>query len=256
MLRELGLVEQRYKAVLEVLDGAASVTDVARRHGVGRQTVHRWLRRYAAEGMAGLADRSSRPGSCPHQMPATLEARVVEMRRQHPSWGPRTILNRLNRADATPLPSRSAIYRALVRHQLIVPKRRRRRPSDYKRWERSRPMELWQMDITFGVQMRDGSRPAVVTGIDDHSRFCVSAKVVERATARPVCDALLEAMRRHGVPEAILSDNGKVFTGRFGAAQGGGALRPYLPRARHPPTCSRPRPRRRRRARSSASTRR
>ncbi|HEY5656447.1 MAG TPA: IS481 family transposase [Myxococcota bacterium] len=220
MLRELGLVEQRYKAVLEVLDGAASVTDVARRYGVGRQTVHRWLRRYAAEGMAGLADRSSRPGSCPHQMPAAFEARVVEMRRQHPGWGPRTILNRLNRADAAPLPSRSAIYRALVRHQLIVPKRRRRRPNDYKRWERSRPMELWQMDVTFGVQMRDGSRPAVVTGIDDHSRFCVSAKVVERATARPVCDALLEAMRRHGVPEAILSDNGKVFTGRFGPRKG------------------------------------
>jgi transposase InsO family protein len=217
---ELGLVEQRYKAVLEVLDGAASVTDVACRYGVGRQTVHRWLRRYAAEGMAGLADRSSRPGSCPHQMSATLEARIVELRRRHPEWGPRTILNRLARADTTPLPSRSGIYRALVRHQLIVPKRRRRRPSDYKRWERSRPMELWQTDITYGVRMRDGSRPAVVTGIDDHSRYCVSAKIVERATARPVCDALVEAMHRHGVPEAILSDNGKVFTGRFGPRKG------------------------------------
>ena len=53
MLVELGLVEQRYKAVIEVLDGAASVTDVARRYGVGRQTVHAWLRRYAAEGLPG-----------------------------------------------------------------------------------------------------------------------------------------------------------------------------------------------------------
>ena len=66
MAVKLGLVEQRYKAVIEVLDGAASVTDVARRHGVGRQTVHTWLRRYAAEGLPGLADRSARPGSCPH----------------------------------------------------------------------------------------------------------------------------------------------------------------------------------------------
>ena len=60
MLVELRLVEQRYKAVLEVLDGA-SVTDVARRFGVARQTVHVWLRRYAADGLAGLADPSSRP---------------------------------------------------------------------------------------------------------------------------------------------------------------------------------------------------
>ena len=121
MLVELGLVEQRYKAVIEVLDGAASVTDVARRYGVGRQTVHAWLRRYAAEGLPGLADRSSRPNSCPHQMSPAVEARVVEMRRQHPGWGPRTILSRLARAGVTPLPSRSGIYRALVRHQLIDP---------------------------------------------------------------------------------------------------------------------------------------
>jgi hypothetical protein len=59
-----------------------------------------------------------------------------------------------------------------------------------------------------------------VTGIDDHSRFCVCAKVVMRATAKPVCDALVGAMEVHGVPEAILSDNGKVFTGRFGKGQG------------------------------------
>jgi transposase-like protein len=66
---ELGLVEQRYTAVLEVLDDGATVTDVARRHGVGRQAVHNWLRRYAAEGLGGLVDRSARPDTCPHLMP-------------------------------------------------------------------------------------------------------------------------------------------------------------------------------------------
>ena len=70
MLVELGVVEQRYRAVLEVLDEGAPVTEVARRYGVARQTVHEWLRRYASEGgLGGLADRSSRPASCPHQMP-------------------------------------------------------------------------------------------------------------------------------------------------------------------------------------------
>ena len=87
MLVELGLVEQRYQAVLEVLNDGASVTDVARRHGVARQTVHDWLRRYAVEGLGGLADRSSRPLSCPHQMPAVVEARIVEMRRAQPGRG-------------------------------------------------------------------------------------------------------------------------------------------------------------------------
>ena len=215
MLVELGLLEQRHKAVLEVLNGA-SVTDVARRYGVVRQTLHDWLRRYASRGIAGLSDRPCRPASCPHQMPAEVEARLCTLRREHPAWGPATLLHRLAQEAVTPLPSRSAIYRALVRHGLIEPTKRKRSRADYKRWERSRPMELWQMDIVGGVKLADGSEASIVTGIDDHSRFCVSAKVVARATAKPVCEALRDAMARHGVPERVLTDNGKVFTGRFG----------------------------------------
>jgi transposase InsO family protein len=56
----------------------------------------------------------------------------------------------------------------------------------------------------------------VVTAVDDHSRYCVIAKVVERATGRAICLALAEALARFGVPEEVNTDNGKQFTGRFG----------------------------------------
>jgi transposase InsO family protein len=215
----MGLVEQRYKAVLEVLDGA-TVVDVARRNGVARQTVHDWLRRYGRDGLAGLADASSKPQSCPHQMAPEVEARILELRRAHPGWGPRTIGHRLGRDGVDPVPGRSSIYRCLVRHGLITPQARRKRRSDYKRWERSRAMELWQMDIVGGVILSGGGEAKIVTGVDDHSRFCVSAHVVARATAVPTCDALALAMRTHGVPDQVLTDNGKVFTGRFGPGTG------------------------------------
>jgi len=220
MLVELRLVEQRYQAVLEVLNEGATVVDVARRYGVARQTVHGWLRVYAAEGLGGLADRSSRPLSCPHQMPAQVEARIVEMRREHPGWGARTILYWLGREGVVPLPGRTSVDRCLIRHGLINPQARRRKRADYKRWERSRAMELWQMDIVGGVRLVDGSEAKIVSGIDDHSRFVISAQVVARATAIPVCDALELALARHGVPEQILTDNGKVFTARFGPGPG------------------------------------
>lgn len=220
MLVELGLVEQRYQAVLEVLNDGVAVIEVAARFGVTRQSVHRWLRRYAAQGLAGLVDQSTAPGSCPHQMGPEIEARIVEMRVEHPGWGPRTIGHWLGREAPEPVPGRSSIYRCLVRHGLITPEARKRKKSDYKRWERSRSMELWQMDIVGGVLLVDGSEAKVVTGVDDHSRFCVSALVVARATARPTCEALALAMRRHGVPAQILTDNGKVFTGRFGPGNG------------------------------------
>jgi transposase InsO family protein len=215
MLIELSMVEQRYLAVREVLDTGATITQIATQYGVDRRTLHRWLTRYANGGLEALADRSSRPDSSPNQTDPKIEARLVMMRRQHTGWGPRTLRTKLVNEFGERAPSRSAIYRALVRHQLIVPAPRRRRVQDYKRWERSRSMELWQMDVVGRIYLTDGTQISCVTGIDDHSRFCVSAQLVERATARPVCDALLLALQRYGAPEEILTDNGKVFTGRF-----------------------------------------
>ena len=55
-----------------------------------------------------------------------------------------------------------------------------------------------------------------MTGVDDHSRFCVLARVVERATGRAICLAFAEALERYGAPEEVLTDNGKQFTDRFG----------------------------------------
>jgi transposase InsO family protein len=214
VLAELGAVEQRYRAVLEGLEEGVSVTEVA------RQTVHTWLRRYAEDGMGGLADRPSRPVSCPHQMPAQVEARILGMRREHPGWGPSRIRFELERAGVVPLPGRSAVYRALVRHGLVQARKRRRRREDYRRWERPRAMDLWQMDVMGRVFLADGTEVKIVTGIDDHSRFAVCAKAVMRATARPVCQALREALARHGIREQILTDNGKVFTARFGRGPG------------------------------------
>jgi transposase len=192
VLVELGIVEQRYQAVLEVLNEGVPIVEVAARFGVTRQSVHRWLKRYAARGLAGLVDASTAPGSCPHQMAPEVEARVVELRVEHPGWGPRTIGHWLAREGVSPVPGRSSIHRCLVRQGLITPPARRRTRADYKRWERSRSMELWQMDVAGGVRLADGSEAKVVTGVDDHSRFCISALVVPRATARPTCEALAQ----------------------------------------------------------------
>jgi transposase InsO family protein len=216
VLLELTVVEQRFNAVMEVIRDGLTVIEVADRYGVSRQTVHGWLRRYAAGGLDALADRSHRPDSCPHQMPAAVEARLCELRRHHPGWGQRRLAHELARGGIDPPPGLTSIYRALVRNGLIEPKARRRRKADYRRWERARPMELWQMDIMGGIWLTDGHELKAVTGIDDHSRFCVAAGLVERANASAVCRVFRAALDRHGNPEELLTDNGKVFTGRLG----------------------------------------
>jgi transposase InsO family protein len=214
VLVELSVVEQRYAAVLEVTRDGLSVAEVAERHGVSRQSVYTWIANYEAGGLAGLADRSHKPASCPHQIRPELEAAICEMRRMHPGWGQRRIAHELARVRSD-VPSQSAIYRALARNGLLIPGARRRKKADYRRWERARPMELWQMDVMGGVRLADGTEAKVLTGIDDHSRFCVAAGLMASANARAVCRVFSTALRTHGVPDEILTDNGKVFTGRF-----------------------------------------
>lgn len=216
------MTEQRYRAVLEV-EAGLSVTEVAERFGVSCQAVHRWLGWYRDQGLEGLVDRSHRPHAHPAQTPADVDAVICELRRNHPRWGQRRLRYELGRRGCPgPLPSLSTIYRVLVRHGLIDPTPRRRRREDYRRWERGRPMELWQLDIVGGIRLADGGEAKVVTGVDDHSRFCVIAAVVRRATGRAVCLAFAEALQRFGVPEEVLTDNGKQFTARFG--RGGGEV--------------------------------
>jgi transposase InsO family protein len=215
VLVELTMTEQRYRAVLEV-DAGVPVIEVAERFGVSRQAVHRWIGWYREEGLDGLANRSSRPRTSPAQTPPEVEAAICELRRTRPRWGARRIEFELGRNGCPgPVPSRITIHRVLVRHGLVDAEPRRRRRQDYRRWERAVPMELWQLDIVDGVRLADGSDTKIVTGVDDHSRFCVIAAVVRRATGRAVCTAFAKALRRFGIPDEVLTDNGKQFTGRF-----------------------------------------
>jgi transposase InsO family protein len=212
-MRELSVAEQRYRAVLEAGAGVP-VTEVAARYEVSRQSVHTWVRRYRQEGIAGLEDRSHRVRAHPWRIPDDLEEAICELRRKHPRWGPRRLVFEMERRGHGRV-TRSTVYRTLVRNGLIVPESRRRSRRDYRRWERAVPMELWQLDVTASAFLSGGTEVKIVTGEDDHSRFCVIATAVRRATARPVCQAFVDAMCVFGVPEEVLTDNGKVFTGRF-----------------------------------------
>jgi transposase InsO family protein len=216
-MRELSVAEQRYQAVLAVIsDGEIT------QNREWSSTPVSALARNVVEPLEGLGDGSHRPRSCPHQISSSVEVEIARMRHSHPSWGPKRLVFELERAGVLPagvgLPSESAVYRALKRLNLIDPAGRRRRDRKWKRWERGEPMELWQLDTVGGFVIAKGSttfRAKALTGVDDHSRFCVSAYLMTRESSQRVCDGLALALRRWGVPGQILTDNGKVFTGRF-----------------------------------------
>ena len=161
---------------------------------------------------------------------------ICELRRAHPKWGPRRQVFEMGCRGCGQV-TRSTVYRTLVRNGLVEPRPRRRRRKDYRRWERSAAMELWQLDVTASAFLADGAEVKIVTGIDDHSRFCVIAKAVMRATARPVCLAFVEAMHIDGIPGEVLTDIQGVHRPVPQARRAGGsAVRQDLPGERyHPP---------------------
>jgi transposase InsO family protein len=207
------LVEQRYRAVLEVLDGSP-VSEVAVRYGVSRQSVYAWKARHAAAGVDGLREASRRPRTSPSRLAAEAEALVCELRRAHPRWGARRIAFEVAQRGTAGGPSRATVHRVLVRNAMVTPQAQRHKRK-YRRWARETPMALWQLDLVGGIYLADGRECKVLSGIDDHSRFVVCAAVLAVPSARAVADAFTAAMKTYGVPAEVLTDNGKQFTGRF-----------------------------------------
>ena len=105
-------------------------------------------------------------------MPPLVEARIVEVRRAHPSWGSGRIRNQLAKDGFSPVPGRRSVYRALLRHGLVEAEQRRRRRADYRRWERGRPMELWQ-DWHIDVPIRKATEPSMRTYVWSGPERCL-----------------------------------------------------------------------------------
>ena len=213
MLVELSVMEQRYRAVLEVEAGFA-VTEVAERFGVSRQAAC-LAAPYREGGLAGLADRSRRPRACPDAGPAGVEALVCRVAGRSSAVGSRCAWPTIGRRGIDPVPSQATLYRILVRNALIIPRPSASSALVVSALGAGGADALWQMDVMGGVFLADGTECKLVTGIDDHSRFVVIARLVPRASARAVCAALVQALGRFGVREEVLTDNGKQFTGRF-----------------------------------------
>jgi putative transposase len=97
-----------------------SISSAARVYGTTRKTVRKLLKNYALYGLTGLKDRKRTPKNIPHKLKSEDEARIIELRQSHPSWGARRLKERYKVKG-----SYSAIHRVIRQNSLIKPKRKR-----------------------------------------------------------------------------------------------------------------------------------
>lgn len=207
--KPMSTVDLREEFVQQAESGDISFAELCHRYKVSRKTGYKWLGRYRVDRENGLKDRSRRPRLQPLRLSPGIEEKIVTLRGQHPVWGARKLRKLLERDGQHPLPARSTIHAVLKRRGLVDPEAGlASRP--FTRFEREKPNSLWQMDFKGWFQTRE--RPChPLTILDDHSRFniCLAALPAERTEL--VQARLAEAFSRHGLPDAILTDNGSPW---------------------------------------------
>lgn len=207
-------VDVRMAAALA--QGVEDVAGFCRAQGISRQTYYKWKKRFEAEGLDGLRDRSRRPVSVPIATPIEVEDAVVRARKELAGAGedngPFSIAARLAAQGVTPLPSRATIARILARRGQVRPQPRKRPRSSYRRFQAARPNEMWQSDWT-GWQLFDGRPVAIAGTLDDHSRLLVGIGAGSGdGNSELVWAVMAAAIGTYGVPYSSLTDNGLCYT--------------------------------------------
>jgi transposase len=204
----------RYVVDAVVLEGR-SASEVAAAHGISRSWIYELIRRYRTGGYEALGPRCQRPRSCPHQTPAEIVSRIVQLRGELKAaghdCGARTIAFHLAKEMEAP-PSRATVWRVLKREGLVTPQPQKRPRCSLIRFEAQLPNELWQADIT-AWKLATGEVAEILNFIDDHSRLFLCSQAFSRVKAADVVRSFYAAVALHGPPFSLLSDNAAVFTG-------------------------------------------
>jgi putative transposase len=209
--KETTVVTERMQFVLAVeAEPLESMTVLCARFGISRKTGCKWLKRFEGEGPGGLEDRASRARTISHRLSAAVVLQVLELRKEHPFWGPKQIRARITMERKT-APATSTIGSVLKAYGLVRP--RRRRPlktggSDSPFVEPVSPNDTWCVDFKGHFLLGDGQRCDPFTLTDQVSRYILKCEGLAHTGAAHVRPHFERAFREFGLPLRMRSDNG------------------------------------------------
>ena len=225
--RESSPMTERLAFIQACVDRTENIVDICDRFGISKKTGHKWLARFRAQGLDGLAERSHAPKGPAHRVAPELEERIVALRKQHPKYGAALLRDWLVQHEpTTPWPAASTIGALLTRRGLIPP-RRRRQPDTHAALGQGRtaataPNVVWTADFKGESRLTSGAWCYPLTVLDLHSHYllrCTGLARTNVALSRTVFEQLF---REYGLPQVLRTDNGVPFAqpnsiGRLGA---------------------------------------
>ncbi len=206
------LIETRAEFIQLASLAEANMAELCRRFKVSRKTAYKRLDRFTRNGEKGLKDRSRRPKHSPGRTDAEVAKKVLELRAEHPAWGPRKLKRRLEDLGQSGLPAHST-FGAILRREGAIAAGEASKHQPWQRFERQAPNQLWQMDFKGDFALSRGGRCYPLPIIDDHSRYLVGIFACGNQTEKTVRGHLQSVFERYGLPEQILCDNGSPWSG-------------------------------------------
>ena len=227
-----------------VIEDGLRLATAAARFSVSPKTASKWVSRYRQLGVAGMADRSSRPHHSPRQTDSLLVEKVLALRR----------LRRNGWHIALELGLSPATVSRILRRARLSRRRDLNPPPPVVRYEHAAPGDLLHLDIKgmtrfSEVSLRADGRLrgrskhpgflALHVAVDDHSRMAFTQILPDQKAETTIqfLNSAVEFFARHGIGiRALLTDNGSNYcSSQFRAACQQRQIkhrrtRPYTPR--------------------------
>ena len=205
--------EQRQRFLEDYQLNYYSVSDLAERFGISRNTAYRWINRFKQYGQAGFHELSRRPHTCPWKTDKAIAKELVKLRKAHPRWGPRKLLDLMQHRDpGRQLPSVSTGARILAREGLVKPRRRYRRahPGCPKSVPQG-PNDIWPADYKGQFRLKNGNYCFPLTVSDLSSRFILGVDAHPAISLEKTVRHFTVLFDTYGLPNRIRTDNGVPF---------------------------------------------
>jgi putative transposase len=211
--QECRKVDERLRFVARILEGE-KMAGLCREFGISRQTGYKIYSRYKGYGLIGLTDRSRRPYRQANRLPFQVETLIVQLKKEHPSWGAPKIREKLRRLHSDlSLPAISTVHAVLDRHGLVS---RGRVRSAFKSQGTSlsaptQPNDLWCADYKGEFMLTDRRYCYPLTITDFASRYLLCCEALEATRSLDAFSVFERTFKDFGLPRAIRTDNGTPF---------------------------------------------
>lgn len=206
-------MDQRKEFVLKAMT-TNNFRALCQEYGISPKTGYKWKERFLQHGLEGLNEQSRRPRSSPYRLPEDVVCELIRLKHQHPKWGPEKILAVYSRGEPERDVSLSSVNRVLDRAGLVE-KRKKRKVKETGRIHGGRkaekPNEVWTVDFKGWWRDPEGKKCEPLTIRDEYSRYLICIDRTENGTSEVVRASFERVFERHGLPNAIRSDNGPPF---------------------------------------------